>query len=100
MRCDGQCDWFVAGGAALSDDNAGCATGPADTGNADDRRPRLLQPLVRPNDQGGQGKTGHLIEPGPAAELGYRISWARDDRTSPAGSRITSVGDRSTTSSC
>ena len=23
-------------------------------------------------------RTGHLIEPGPAAELGYRISWSRD----------------------
>jgi len=35
-------------------------------------------------------RTGHLIEPGPAAELGYRISWSRDLNL-PAGQRVDSV---------
>lgn len=62
--------WFVAGGAALMM-TTGCATGPADTGNgpADPGPSRVVR---------NTGGTGHLIEPGPAAELGYRISWARD----------------------
>lgn len=35
-------------------------------------------------------RTGHLIEPGPAAELGYRISWSRDLNL-PRGQRVDSA---------
>lgn len=64
---------------------AGCET--TGTGNADDPNAGYSNRWSA-NDR--QGKTGLLIEPNPAAEIGYRIGWA-----SPIelfrGQRITSV---------
>jgi len=61
----------------------GCATDSS--GNTqDDRVNRGSDRVSTP-----RGNTGHLIEPGPAGELGYRISWARD-MDLMRGQRITS----------
>ncbi|MEM9414527.1 MAG: PQQ-binding-like beta-propeller repeat protein [Planctomycetota bacterium] len=61
--------WVVVGTVVLMG-LGGCAgTGSSNTGQSSGQTSVSNRPTVR---------TGHLIEPGPAAELGYRISWSRD----------------------
>lgn len=75
--------WVLVGTVVLLGaggcNSTGTGSGTAGTqGNNGGERPR---PTVR---------TGHLIEPGPAADLGYRISWARDMDLG-SGQRLSSV---------
>ena len=59
--------WVLVGTVALFGVH-GC-TSPGTTTGGSHSRPAPARPAVA---------TGHLIEPGAASELGYRIGWARD----------------------
>ncbi|MFI4859602.1 MAG: PQQ-binding-like beta-propeller repeat protein [Phycisphaerales bacterium JB063] len=76
--------WVVVGTVVLMG-LGGCAGTPSASSNTGQATVNN-RPAVR---------TGHLIEPGPAAELGYRISWARDMELSPGQyiSSATILGD-------
>lgn len=71
--------WVLAGTVVLMGVGGCASTGTGQTSTNSNT------PRTRPSTP-----TGHLIEPGPASELGYRINWSRDmDMT--RNQRITSA---------